>query len=318
MTSPQPIRIGTRASPLARWQAQWVSDALATAGHRTALVPITTRGDVEQIAPVEELGARGVFTKELQRALLAGEIDVAVHSLKDLPTESVAGLTLSAVPRRESPCDVLVSRDGSSLAALQPGARMGTGSLRRQSQLLHLRPDLVVAPIRGNVDTRLRKLDEGQFDALILAQAGLHRLGLSQRVTQVLPVDWMLPAPGQGALGLEARTADDATRAALAVLDDSPSHRAVLAERSLLASLDGGCLAPIGALATDLSLGRMRLEGVVLSRDGSTRLQGNVEGQDAVLPERNEAIDLGRRLASLLLDQGAAALIRAARHGVEP
>lgn len=318
MTSPQPIRIGTRASPLARWQAQWVSDALATAGHRTALVPITTRGDVEQIAPVEELGARGVFTKELQRALLAGEIDVAVHSLKDLPTESVAGLTLSAVPRRESPCDVLVSRDGSSLAALQPGARMGTGSLRRQSQLLHLRPDLVVAPIRGNVDTRLRKLDEGQFDALILAQAGLHRLGLSQRVTQVLPVDWMLPAPGQGALGLEARTADDATRAALAVLDDSPSHRAVLAERSLLASLDGGCLAPIGALATDLSLGRMRLEGVVLSRDGSTRLQGNVEGQDAVLPDRNEAIDLGRRLASLLLDQGAAALIRAARHGVEP
>ncbi len=151
MTDAQPIRIGTRASPLARWQAKWVSDALTAAGHGVVLVPITTRGDVQQVEPVEQLGDRGVFTKELQRALLAGQIDVAVHSLKDLPTDPVAGLILAAVPRRESPCDVLVSRDGLQLEALPPGARVGTGSLRRQSQLLHLRPDLLVAPIRGNV-----------------------------------------------------------------------------------------------------------------------------------------------------------------------
>jgi len=312
MTSAQPIRIGTRASPLARWQAQWVSDALTAAGHSTLLVPISTRGDFQQFQPVEQLGDRGVFTKELQRALLAGEIDVAVHSLKDLPTEPVAALILTAVPRRESPCDVLVSRNGLLLETLPPGARVGTGSLRRQSQLLHRRPDMVVAPIRGNVDTRLHKLDEGQYDALILAQAGLHRLELSHRVTQVLPTNQMLPAVGQGALGLEARAEDQAIRAALAALDDPASHMAVVAERSLLESLDGGCLAPIGALATVVSHnGRMRLEGVVLSRDGVNRLHGSVEGEVA------EAIELGRRLAGLLLEQGAAALIRAARHGVE-
>jgi hydroxymethylbilane synthase len=227
MTSEQPIRIGTRASPLARWQAQWVSDALTAAGHGAVLVPITTRGDVQQVQPVEQLGDRGVFTKELQRALLAGQIDVAVHSLKDLPTDPVAGLILAAVPRRESPCDVLVSRDSLRLETLPPGARVGTGSLRRQSQLLHLRPDLLVAPIRGNVDTRLRKLDEGQYDALILAQAGLNRLGLSHRVTQILSTNQMLPAVGQGALGLETRAEDGETRSALSALDDPASHFAV-------------------------------------------------------------------------------------------
>lgn len=308
----QKIRIGTRASPLARWQAQWVSDALTAAGHATALVPITTRGDVQQVAPVEQIGTRGVFTKELQRALLASEIDVAVHSLKDLPTEPVDGLILAAVPQRESPCDVLVSRDGMPLAALPAGARVGTGSLRRQSQLLHHRPDLAVAPIRGNVDTRLRKLDEKLFDALILAQAGLNRLGLADRATQVLPTDVMLPAVGQGALGLETRAADQATRAALAALDHTASHDAVLAERSLLASLDGGCLAPIGALATVDAANRMRLEAVVLSRDGATRLHSGIEG-DAM--DASGAIEIGRRLAGKLLEQGAAALIQAARHG---
>ena len=321
------IRIGTRASPLARWQAAWVAQSLAAAGNRTTLVPITTRGDVQQAGPVEQIGTRGVFTKELQRALLDGQIDVAVHSLKDLPTEPVAGLMLAAVPERESPFDVLVlaasrRRTGfSALAALPAGARIGTGSLRRQSQLLHLRPDLAVLPIRGNVDTRLRKLDAGDFDALVLAQAGLRRLGFEHRATQVLTADEMLPAVGQGALGLEARADDDATRAALAAMDHPPSHAAVLAERSLLDSLDGGCLAPIGALATMDSSVRMRLSAVVLSRDGQTRLQAEAEGLVSVEQDAQrefdraeaEAIELGGLLADSLIAQGARELIRAAR-----
>ncbi|HEX3999843.1 MAG TPA: hydroxymethylbilane synthase [Pirellulales bacterium] len=311
------IRIGTRSSPLARWQAQWVSDALVDAGRRTELVPITTRGDVQQLAPVEQLGTRGVFTKELQRALLANEIDVAVHSLKDLPTEAVPGLILAAVPKRETPLDVVVSRDGSTLTELPAGARIGTGSLRRQSQLLHLRPDLSVSQVRGNVDTRLRKLDEGQFDALILAEAGLRRLGLAHRVTQVLGPDQMLPAVGQGALGLETRAADHATREAVAALDHPASHLAVLAERSLLDSLEGGCLAPIGALATIDSTARMRLQGVVLSRDGFERLHASVEenlqADVRATAGADRAIEVGRRLAAKLLEQGAGSLILAAR-----
>lgn len=326
MSAGRPIRIGTRASPLARWQAQWVANSLAATGCPTTLVPITTRGDKEQSTAVEEIGTRGIFTKELQHALLDEQIDVAVHSLKDLPTEAVAGLALAAVPERESPLDVLATRDGRRLAALGSGARVGTGSLRRQSQLLHRRPDLAVAPVRGNVDTRLRKLDEGHFDALVLAQAGLNRLGLSARAAEVLSAEQMLPAIGQGALGLEVREADQATRSALAALDHWPTRAAVLAERSLLESLEGGCLAPIGGLATALvSAGELRLEGVVLSRDGAVRLYACDDGAIAIGDERaacsipppqfDAAIDLGRRVAARLLEQGAAALIRAARWG---
>lgn len=321
MSAAESIRIGTRASALARWQAQWVSDALAAAGHRTTLVPITTRGDTEQVAPVEQLGTRGVFTKELQRALLAGVIDVAVHSLKDLPTEPVAGLVLAAVPERESPLDVLVSRDGTRLTELPAKARVGTGSLRRQSQLLHVRPDLVVLPIRGNVDTRLRKLDQGEFDAIVLAQAGLRRLGLEHRATQILQPSEMLPAVGQGALGLETRADDAATPNALASLDHEESHLAVLAERAFLDAVKGGCLAPIGALATFASVGKMALQGVVLSRDGKTRLHAGVARAVKITETPRQkrpaaAIELGQSLADALLAQGAERLIQAER-GVE-
>ena len=193
------IRIGTRASALAQWQARWVAHALEAHGHAVRLVPITTRGDAAKQSPIAEIGTRGVFTNELQRALLEGRIDVAVHSLKDLPTAVTAGIALAAVPPRESPCDVLVSREGLRLSALPNRARIGTGSPRRQTQLWHLRPDFQMNPIRGNVDTRLRKLFEGACDALILAEAGLRRLGLTEHVTEILPPTTMMPAVGQGA-----------------------------------------------------------------------------------------------------------------------
>src|SRR3954465_5516322 len=229
----QGLRLGTRGSKLARWQAEWVAGELRRRGHAVELVEIATRGDVEPAAPIEDIGTRGVFTKEIQRALLAGSVDLGVHSLKDLPTEPVDGLVLAAVPERESPADVVVC--ASALGArlrLDPGdqanvlsslpneARIGTGSLRRQAQLLHVRPDLQVADVRGNVDTRLRKLDAGQFDAIVLAEAGLRRLGLADRATQVLPFEVMLPAVGQGALGIECRNDDVALREILTPLND--------------------------------------------------------------------------------------------------
>ena len=302
------IRVGTRASKLARWQADWTAARLRELGHTVEIVELMTAGDVEQSGPVADIGAPGVFTKEIQRAVLAGEADVAVHSLKDLPTDEVAGLALSAVPPRESPADVLLARNANSLDTLPVSARVGTGSLRRQAQLRHARPDLRVESIRGNVDTRVRKLDEGQFDAIVLAEAGLKRLGLLGRISQVLPFDVMLPAVGQGALGIECRCEDAATLAALASLDDANSHAAVRAERALLAHLRGGCLAPIGALAR-IEDGRLRLSAVVLNADGSRRLAASGW---AVLAD---ALDLGRRVADDLLAQGAAELISASRLG---
>ncbi len=306
MSSSPPIRIGTRASALARWQAGWVADALSAAGHSVELVPITTRGDALPDRPIAQLGERGVFTKELQRALLDRRIDVAVHSLKDLPTEPTPGLSLAAVPPRESPFDVLISRGGVMLNELPHGALVATGSLRRQSQLRHARADLRVVPLRGNVDTRLRKLDEGEFDAVVLAEAGLKRLGLTQRINQILPSELMMPAVGQGALGLEARDDDAATRTALAMLDDPTTHAAVIAERSLLAALGGGCLAPIGAWARP-DASQLRMEAVVLDAAGTQRLFA------AAAAASHDAITLGRRVAADLLDQGAASLIGASR-----
>jgi hydroxymethylbilane synthase len=300
------FRLGTRASKLARWQADWVAARLRDLGHRVEIVRITTAGDVEQVGPVADIGAPGVFTKEIQRAVLAGEVDFAVHSLKDLPTDEVAGLTLATVPQRESPTDVLIARTAESLEALPDSARIGTGSLRRQAQLRHVRPDLRVESVRGNVDTRLRKLDAGQFDAIVLAEAGLKRLGLSDRISQVLPLDLMLPAVGQGALGIECRDDDASTLAALRSLDDSDSHAAVLAERALLAHLCGGCLAPIGALA-QVKKGQIQLSAVVLNSEGSRRITASGDALPA------DAVSLGRRVADDLLAQGAAGLIAAAR-----
>lgn len=302
------LRLGTRGSTLARWQAEWVAGELRRLGHAVGLVEIATRGDVEQVVAVEEIGTRGVFTKEIQRALLAGDVDLAVHSLKDLPTEPVEGVILAAVPARESSADVLVSRDAATLERLPRGARVGTGSLRRQAQLRYIRPDLQVADVRGNVDTRLRKLDEGQFDAIVLAEAGLRRLGLADRVSQVLPLDVMLPAVGQGALGIECRADDAATREILSSLNDPATGAAVAAERALLEHLRGGCMAPVGALGRAEGK-ELILSAVVLSADGLRRLTASEVGSPS------EAESLGIRVADALLAQGAAELIASSRNG---
>lgn len=323
------LRLGTRGSQLARWQADWVASQLQLSGHRIDLVEITTRGDVEPTRSIEEIGTRGVFTKEIQRALLDQQIDLAVHSLKDLPTEPVEGLLLAAVPPRASVADALVlpatasitvqgtsagvpdrrARADHALAALSLGARIGTGSLRRQAQLRHLRPDLRIAEIRGNVDTRLRKLDAGQFDAIVLAEAGLSRLGLADRIASILPLDLMLPAVGQGALAIECRVDDESTRVVVALLNDPATHTAVRAERSLLAHLRGGCMAPVGALGQVLGE-QLLLTAAVLSADGATRLTA---GTSIASLEERDAEQLGRRVADDLLAQGAAELIRTSR-----
>lgn len=301
------LRLGTRSSALARWQAEWVAAQLSMRGVPVELVPITTRGDSAQQDRIGDLGSPGVFTKELQRALLADTIDLAVHSLKDLPTEAVAGLELIAVSERESVIDVLVSRDRLLLDQLPPGAAIGTASARRRAQLLHRRPDLQMRDIRGNVDTRLEKLSAGQFDALVLAHAGLKRLGLEDRITQRLEPDVMLPAVGQGALAIEARSLDRAARAAVEPLDHVNSHRAVLAERALLAALKGGCQAPIGAWARLQADGQLQLDGVVLSVDGKKR----IAACHSAPPDR--ALELGSEVADRLLAQGASALVEQAR-----
>lgn len=300
------LRIGTRASLLARWQAEWVAARLRELGAEIELVLLSTRGDREQIEPIGQLGGQGLFTKEIQAALLDGRADVAVHSLKDLPTEPVPELALAAVPPRGPNGDALVSAKYPGVLELPNGAMVGTGSARRRAQLLHARPDLRMAEVRGNVDTRLRKLDAGEFDALVLAEAGLVRLGLGERIRQVLPKELMLPAVGQGALGIECRADDTATLAWLAQLDDAPTRAAVVAERAMLAALRGGCLAPVGAWGrSDGS--RLVLSGTVLPADGSRRLFAEQAGE----PVAAEA--LGQAIAAELLAAGAAELIKSAR-----
>jgi len=299
------VRLGTRASALAMWQAEWVASELSSLGAAVELIKIQTEGDVRS-APIGQLGAQGVFTKEIQRALLDNRIDLAVHSLKDLPTEAIDGLCLAAVPERESPSDALVSTVADSLDHLPPGSNVGTGSLRRRAQLLAARPDLTLTELRGNVDTRLRKLQEGQCDALILAEAGLRRLNLQHHIAQVLPRSVMLPAVGQGALGLETREDDHATRELLQGLDHPDTHRAVLAERTLLARLHGGCRAPIGAWGR-VEDQKLHLDAVVLLPDGSQRLTAGANRPPA------EARELGQQVADDLLAQGAHELLQAAR-----
>lgn len=305
MTQPFTIRIGTRASALAQWQANFVAQQLRARGVAVEIVFIKTQGDVA-IGPLGNIGGQGLFTKELQRALLTGDIDLAVHSLKDLPTDDVAGLVLGAVPPRAAAGDVLVSNRFATLAALPATARIGTGSARRKSQLLFHQPQWQIDDIRGNVDTRLRKLDEGQYDAIILAEAGLRRLGFDERIAEVISTSVMLPAVGQGALGLECRTDDRATRDALAPLDDAATHAAVVAERSLLKTLRGGCLAPIGAWARSENES-LQLDAVVLNAAGTDRRTAS--GQASI----SDAFALGQRLAEELLDAGAGELIAQSR-----
>ncbi len=301
------LRLGTRGSPLARWQAEWTAAELRRRGADVELVPISTSGDRDQSGPIGALGTQGVFTKELQRALLDGTIDLAVHSLKDLPTDQVPGLALVAVPERGPIGDCLVSIRYRTVDALPPGAVVGTGSRRRRAQLLHLRPDLRLEDIRGNVDTRLRKLEDGRYAAIVLAEAGLIRLQLDRHIAEVLPKSLMLPAVGQGALGIEARADDVRVRAVLSALDHPETHRAVDAERSLLHSLRGGCLAPVGAWGRMEADDRLHLSAVVLKSDGSARLF--VHHHAAA----SQAGELGRRAADELLKHGAGRLIAESR-----
>lgn len=294
---------------MARWQAEWVAAELTALGVAVELVPIVTAGDQRQEGPIGAIGQVGVFTKEIQRALLDRRIDLAVHSLKDLPTEPVEGLCLAAVPERAAAGDVLVGRTAPSLDQLPKGSVVGTGSLRRRAQLLHVWPDLVLRDVRGNVDTRLRKLDEGQYDAIILAEAGLRRLGLADRITQAIPLSVLLPAVGQGALGLETRSDDAATRDAIAPLCHAPTFAAALAERAMLLVLHGGCMAPIAAWGR-VEAERLLLTGRVLDPAGRTKLEATLTAP------LEEAETLGRQVADSLLSQGARPLIDAAREVV--
>ncbi len=301
MSAPQPLRLGTRGSALARWQANWVTTQLEQQGTEVSIVLISTSGD-KQTGPLTAGGSPGLFTKEIQAALLRDEIDLAVHSLKDLPTQPTQDLSLAAIPVRESPWDVLVSSSSTALEELAPGARIGTGSPRRKAQLLHLRPDLEINAIRGNVDTRLKKLADGQYDALILAEAGLRRLELQDCISQVLSADQMLPAVGQGALGIEVRDQDQRSRDLLKPLNDPTTAASVTAERTVLATLQAGCLAPVATWGR-VDNEQLLLDAIVMNEDGSQRLVAQGEGTVS------EAKAIGEKVAQQLLDQGAAGLI---------
>lgn len=293
--------IASRPSRLARIQAETVGRMLEERGQRVAgLRVIRTTGDRVLDRPLPEIGGKGLFTAELEEALRQGEIDVAVHSLKDLPLESPPGICVAAIPAREDPRDVLVSVRHSSLADLPQGAAVGSSSLRRQAQLLALRPDLTIAPLRGNVETRLRKVARGEYAAALLAAAGLVRLGLTESIVEWLTFDRMLPAPGQGALAVQCRDDDASALAALAGIDNPDIRRTVEAERAFLEGLGGGCSAPVGALGR-VEGNRVLLDGLVASLDGRNLVRVSGEGESAR--------ELGYRLAEEALRLGAEALL---------
>ncbi len=300
------VVLGTRASTLAVQQSEWVQRQLhALVPHVTvSLQKIQTSGDKILDVPLAQIGGKGLFVKEIEEALLSGEIDLAVHSMKDVPTELPEGLAILCVPPREDPRDALISRDGRSFMNLPRGARIGTSSLRRQSQLLHVRPDLTIAMLRGNLDTRLKKLRSGQFDAIVLAAAGLRRLDWAHEITEYLAPQISLPAIGQGALGIEGRKDDLFIRSLLSGLDHAQSKTAVLAERALLHRLQGGCQVPIAAYAT-VAGERVRLEGLVSSVDGKELFRDFAEGTI----EDPESI--GIQLAERLLARGGDRILQA-------
>jgi len=324
MPSPATIRLGTRASALARTQTGWVADRLRAAGVDVVIDTISTRGDDRRDVPIARIGGDGVFVRELEQALLDGRIDAAVHSLKDMPTAETPGLALASVPLRATPFDAVVGRTAATLAALPPGARVGTSSIRRVVQVQSVRGDVVVEPLRGNVDTRLRRLDAGDYDAVILAAAGLERLGLAGRITEILRPPSFWPAVAQGALGIQVRADDATARAAVAALDHGPSHAAVLAERGMLAELAGGCLAPIGAWGRVDDAGRLTLGGCVLDVEEGSRRVRRLVAEEAVdlaaLPragnhvsQPSQAGEVGRAVAARLLAAGAGPMLAAMR-----
>ncbi len=310
---PSELNIGTRGSQLALFQANWVKDQLVQTHPdlNVTLIKIKTTGDKIQDAPLAKIGGKGLFVKEIEEALLQKRIDLAVHSIKDVPTEFPQGLHLSAITKREDPRDVFISRDGKTLRDLPPNPKIGTSSLRRQAQLLHFRSDFELVPLRGNLDTRLKKLRTMNLDGIVLALAGVKRLGLEERVTEIIPADISLPAIGQGALGIETRMADKDVEEKIRFLNDRESSIAVSAERAFLKRLEGGCQVPIAAYARPV--GKMvHLEGLVGSIDGKRLIRHRVEG-----PIEN-AESLGIELAEILLRKGAKEILDQVYHRSGP
>ncbi len=298
------VKIGTRASLLAVTQSTWVKNQIESQYPDTTveLVKITTRGDKILDVPLAKVGGKGLFVKEIEDALAAGRVDLAVHSMKDVPSDLPEGLQVAVIPPRETPFDAFICNGETTLDELPAGARIGTSSLRRKAQLAALRPDLVIEDLRGNLDTRLRKLDEGQYDAIILAGAGLNRLGLQQRIASLFTPEQMLPAIGQGSLGIELRIADDELLTGMQFLHDPKTAITVAAERAFLLRLEGGCQVPIGAHAV-LNDDTVTLTGLIAAVDGTRILR---EQQSAPM---KQAVKLGRSLAETLLDRGGRAIL---------
>ncbi|MGC1484772.1 MAG: hydroxymethylbilane synthase [Candidatus Acidiferrum sp.] len=297
------LRIGTRGSLLAKWQAEFVRKQLfAGAGVEAEIVIIKTLGDKLQMSPLSQIGGKGIFIKELEEALLDETIDLAVHSVKDIPTDTPSRLMFPAVCRREDVRDCLVAANGATLGSLRQGARIGTGSLRRHAQLRHIRPDLDVRDLRGNVDTRLRKVESGEYDAVMLAKAGLDRLGWSERITETLAPEVFLPAVGQGAVAVECRLKDTEAAGVAEGLDDAESRTAIIAERALLAALHGGCQVPLGAWAR-IERGELVMEACVCSADGLQYIKQRATSA----PE--QAAELGGHMATLLMEAGAQSIL---------
>lgn len=293
------ITIGTRGSMLALWQANWVKSELERVhGLEVELNIIKTTGDKITDVPLSQVGGKGLFVKEIEEALLDGRVDLAVHSMKDVPTDFPEGLALRCITKREDPRDALISREGKRLSELTKGAKIGTSSLRRRSQLLAKRPNLEITDLRGNLDTRIRKLEEGVYDAIILAGAGLNRLGWSEKITELIDPDIMLPAIGQGALGIETRIDDGATNELVAFFDDPNTSDAVKGERALLKELEGGCQVPIAAYGTVKDM-HLKLKGLVASVDGSRIIEASIEGSS------RDSATLGVELAKKLITMGA-------------
>ncbi|MFH0809487.1 MAG: hydroxymethylbilane synthase [Pseudomonadota bacterium] len=302
----RPVRIGTRGSALALTQSNWVKRQIEAAHPhlRVELVKIKTTGDKITDVPLARVGGKGLFVKEIEEALLDGRVDLAVHSMKDVPAELPAELHIGVTTEREDARDALISAGGVPLAELPQGARVGTSSLRRRAQLLAVRPDLTIVPLRGNLDTRLRKLDDGELQAILLASAGLRRLGLAERITQALDYSLMLPAIGQGALGLELRKDDDATLGLIRFLNHEATEVAVRAERVLLARLQGGCQVPIAALGRlDGEENNLRLDALVADLEGRRIVRASATDTPA------NAVQLGLRVADELLAQGAGEIL---------
>ena len=299
------IIIGTRGSKLALWQADYVEQRLREEypGLQVTQKRVTTKGDRILDVPLAKIGGKGLFTKELEEEMLSGAIDLAVHSLKDMPAKVPDGLVIAAVTKRLDPGDALVSNRFSSFSELPQGARVGTSSLRRRAQLLCARPDLTMIDLRGNVNTRLRKLDEGEYDAIVLAVAGLKRLGFADRIREVLPQTMVLPAVGQGALAIETRADDKETRDMLAFLRDDETICCAEAERSFLARVEGGCQVPVGVYATAEG-DDLKVEAVIASLDGRRSYRGTVNGAKA------DAAKLGKGLAEKLLNEGGAKILQ--------